>query len=97
MSHCKLKLPSCSTTHSHLEARSYVMQPRWPLPAMRLIMETQPGTCDFYRSTAACCALTHHPEWLVERFVREVLVSFLGHCNTRLLESTLAPTMGGCQ
>ena len=74
-----------------LLARSYILPPRWPLPALRLIMETQPSSCDFYRSTAACCALGRHSEWLVEREVREVLISFLGHCSARLLESPPRP------
>ena len=57
--------PTCGS--SELLARSYPMPPRWPLPTIRLVMEQQPGTCDFYRTPHVCCDLVRHPERLVER------------------------------
>ena len=76
--------PTCGGAPS-LAARSYLMPPRWPLPAIKLVMESLPNACDYYRSSKPCCALVHQTEQIVERQVREVLVSFLASCNARLL------------
>ena len=38
-------------------------------------MEHSPGGCDFYRSIAPCCELVRAPEIMIERPVREVLIS----------------------
>jgi len=76
--------PTCGPPS--LLARSYAMPARWPLPPLRLIMEDKPGSCDYYRSIQPCCEFALYPERLVERPVREVLISALAHCNARLLE-----------
>jgi hypothetical protein len=66
------------------------MPPRWPLPPIHLVMENATGSCDYYRSHKPCCKISGLAtarglflEDLVERPVREVLISFLSGCSTR--------------
>ena len=40
-----------------LYARSYTLPPRWPFPAIHLVMEVEPGSCDLYHKPGTCCAL----------------------------------------
>ena len=84
--HCKTSVgldPSHFCSNASVLATSYTIPSRWPLPPIQLVMERMPGTCDNYRGGPACCDIVNFPERLIERQVREVLVSFLTGCTTR--------------
>lgn len=67
-----------------LFSRSYASAPRWPFTSpLHLVMEGEPGECDFYRSTKPCCDWSQRPESLVEHSVREAIVAVLGRCSLR--------------
>lgn len=73
--------PSCA---SHLYSRSYTLPERWPFPPIHLVMESQPGTCDMYKSSQACCAAaSRFSDVFIEARVREVIASFLTGCQRR--------------
>lgn len=85
MASCKPTLQrtrTCDDPTGSLYARAYALAPRWPflnLP-IYLIMEAEPSSCDFYRSSGPCCDWTRKPEGMVEHSVREALVALLGRC-----------------
>ena len=79
--------PLCPLATPTLFERSYRIPPRWPFPPIDLVMEERPGRCDYYRSSEPCCKISETigagPEGMIERPVREVLISFLSGCSTR--------------
>lgn len=70
---------------AELLSRSYLLKARWPFDPLPLVMEVNPGTCDFYQAPvgdrrSVCCDLTgdfHEPE----RVVAEAIASFLIGCS----------------
>ena len=75
-----LAVPHCDAALFNL---SYPLPPRWPLDAIHLVMETQPGTCDIYRQPDTCCKFTSEGFSEPERHIREAIVSLLGGCARR--------------
>lgn len=74
-----------------LYARSYTMRPLWPFPPLHLVMEDAPGTCDMYRSRAACCKVAAHIGLGNEHnTMRDAVVSLLAGCAAR-------PTSSPCR
>ena len=77
----------CSTASEALWARSYPLPRHWPFGAIRLVMETAPGSCDLYQQEqpSYCCKLTRRTgeAEAIEGFVREVIASLLGECRRR--------------
>ena len=79
--------PSCSQTEAGLELhrRSYALPPRWPFPGqVRLVMETEAGTCNLYDDADVCCDMTtRRVDDIVERYVTETVAAFLAGCSAR--------------
>ena len=72
--------PVCSG--SELLNLSYTLPRRWPFTPFHLVMETTAGTCDLYKASSFCCAITGEMSE-PERHVREAIASFLAGCDRR--------------
>lgn len=85
MSWCQLRdaaTDAALTCSPAAAMRSYALPYRWPFPGrLRLVMETEPGTCNLYGDKEACCAMTGpRVENAVERHTTEVIAAFLSGC-----------------
>jgi len=59
------------------------MPNRFPFPPIRLVMETIPGTCNFYSQTDYCSRFSNDQDFEPEYHVKEVIASFLTGCHFR--------------
>lgn len=82
------KTPIASHAVCGSNSLAYTMPARYLFPPIHLVMENQPGACDFYKSKQPCCDLEQHLERMVEHEVREVITSFLGGCRSRAASHT---------
>lgn len=64
--------------------RAYPLPEYWPTGKISLVMEQRAATCDLYASSSICCDATRaRAAVVIERPVREVIISFLSGCASR--------------
>ena len=87
---CKQPMPiAAACGPREIYDRSYTIPARWPSPPIHLVMENVSGACDYYRHSEPCCRIAglhprgEFPEGMIERPVREVIISFLSGCAMR--------------
>ena len=69
---------------SSIHARSYAIPTRFPFPpALRLVMERTPKSCDLFADRSFCAAFAADRTFEPEFHVREVIASFLDGCHQR--------------
>ena len=75
----RTEIGHCSTD---LLRHSYTLPARWPFPGrVKLVMETEEGSCNLYRDSSVCCDITgHRVDDFVERHTTEALAAFLSGC-----------------
>lgn len=74
---------SGSPASAEAAARSYYLPTGFPFPSARLVMETEPGTCDLYADPLFCVGFSAGRLFEPERHTREVIASFLIGCHLR--------------
>lgn len=65
---------------ARLMERSYLLPPVYPFRPIRMVMEDQPGSCDYYRKRSFCQKVAEGHSFEPEYHVREVIASFLHGC-----------------